>query len=240
MPIRYSVVIPAHNEAQNLPSLLEKIQQVLEKTGREFEIIVVNDNSTDNTKEVLEQLSRSVRNLKIICRNEHPGVGHTIREGLKKAQGEIIITMDGDLSHDPKKIPRLLERLDRFDMVCGSRYMPGGAAGMSLTRILLSGISNKIIKCLLRLPVSDSTSGFRVFKRKIIDTIVLKRGHFGIYLEILLKAYMEGFLITEEPITYHKRRYGKTKLIYWIQVWDYLRVIREITRLRLRKFFSSF
>ena len=96
----HSLVIPAHNEAKNLPKLLVKARSVLKKTKKKFEIILVNDNSTDNTIKVLEKLKNKIKELRIVNRKTNPGVGYAIREGLSKAKGDVIITMDGDLSHD--------------------------------------------------------------------------------------------------------------------------------------------
>ena len=231
----YSLVIPAHNEAKNLPKLLEKAFSVLKKTKEKFEIIVVNDNSTDNSNEVLKKLNRKIRELRIITRTKNPGAGYAIREGLSKVRGDTIITMDADLSHDPAEIVKFLKFLKDYDMICGSRYVKGGKAEMSYSRILVSSLFNLIFRKLIGIPVKDFTSGFRVYKAKIIDKIELKSKKFGIFIEIPLKAHLAGFKLTEIPISYHERGSGKSNLNYFRQGPEYLKVVLEALRIKLRK-----
>lgn len=227
MKIIYSIVAPAHNEAPNFPVLIASMDRVMASFQSPYEIIIVNDNSRDSSKDVLENLKKEFPSLAPIHRNSNPGVGNAIRAGLAQAQGEIIITLDSDLSHDPNEIPRLLEGLKTHDMVCGSRYMQGGKADMDLSRIVISGMFNLVFRGLLGLPVRDFTSGFRVYKRSIIETIQLKGEQFGIYIEIPIKANFAGFRITERAITYNKRAHGKTKLSYFKQGPEYLKVAIE-------------
>ncbi|MEK6984016.1 MAG: glycosyltransferase [Nanoarchaeota archaeon] len=231
----YSVVIPAHNESKNLAKLLDKAYKTLKNTNEKFEIIVVNDNSTDNSKKTLENLKKRIKQLKVITRTTDPGVGYAIREGLSNVKGEVTITMDGDLSHDPAEIPKLLKFLKDFDMVCGSRYAKGGSADMALSRIIVSGLFNLIFRNLVGIPIKDFTSGFRVCKTRVIKNIKLNSKTFGIYIEISLKAYLAGFKLTEIPITYHKRVFGKSNLNYFRQGPEYLKVAFEALKIKLLK-----
>lgn len=223
----YSVVTPARNESPNLPILVKGVDEILKTLGAAYEIIVVNDNSRDDSAQVLEDLTKSFPALRPIHRLSNPGVGSTIREGLSNAQGEVIITLDSDLSHNPQEIPSLLKELDHYDMVCGSRYMEGGRADMNLSRTIISGTFNVIFRRILGVPVKDFTSGFRVYKRTVIDTIELKGKQFGVYIEIPLKSHLAGFKLTERPITYHKRQFGTTQLSYLKQGPEYLKVALE-------------
>jgi glycosyltransferase involved in cell wall biosynthesis len=229
----YSLVIPAHNEARNLPKLLKKAALVLRKSKKKFEIIVVNDNSTDNSAEVLEKLKREIKELKVVTRRSKPGVGYALREGLAKASGNIIVTMDGDLSHNPGEIPSFLSLLKGCDMVCGSRYVKGGKADMACSRVVISGLFNIIFRGLIGIPVRDFTSGFRAYKKKVIKSIALKSRKFGIYIEIPIKAHLAGFKLREIPITYHKREFGKSNLNYFKQGPEYLRVVFEALLCRI-------
>lgn len=231
----YSLVMPAHNEARNLPKLLEKAYSVLKKTKEKFEIIVVNDNSTDNSDEVLEMLGKKIKELKVVARTKNPGAGFAIREGLSRAKGHVIITMDADLSHDPAEIPIFLKLLKNYDMVCGSRYAKGGKAEMAYSRILVSSLFNFIFRKVLGIPVRDFTSGFRVYKAEILDKIELKSKKFGIFIEIPLKAHLAGFKLTETPISYHERGFGKSNLNYFKQGPEYLKVAFEALRIKLGK-----
>lgn len=231
----HSLVIPAHNEAKNLQKLLKKAYSVLKKTKKKFEIIVVNDNSTDNSDEILKKLNEKIKELRIVTRTKNPGAGYAIREGLGKVRGDIIITMDGDLSHDPAEIANFLKFLKNYDMICGSRYAKGGKAEMTYSRILVSRLFNLIFRKLIGIPVKDFTSGFRAYKAKIIDKIELKSKKFGIFIEIPLKAHLAGFKLTEIPISYHERGFGKSNLNYFKQGPEYLKVAFEALKIKITK-----
>lgn len=231
----YSLVIPAHNEAKNLPKLIKKAYSVLKNTKEKFEIIVINDNSTDNSAEVLKSLQKKIKQLRFINRTTNPGVGFAIREGLSNVKGDTIVTMDGDLSHEPDEIPNFFRYLKDYDMVCGSRYIKGGKANMAYSRILVSGLFNFIFRNLIGIPIKDFTSGFRVYKTKVIKKIKLKSKTFGIYIEIPLKSHLAGFKLTEIPITYHKREFGKSNLNYFKQGPEYLKVALEALKIKLIK-----
>ena len=226
----YSVVVPAHNEAKNLERLVVGLRRELKKTKKPFEIIVVNDNSTDNTVEVLKKLKKRVKQLRAIHRTKDKGVGNTIRQGLNKVKGNFIITLDGDLSHNPKELPRFLKAIKKCDMVCGSRYTKYGKADMNLSRLLISGLFNSIFRKIFGLPVKDFTSGYRIYKREVIDNTKYKSSGFGIYIEIPLKAHLLGYKLKEVPITYKRRSTGKSKLSYLKQGPDYLRVVFDIIK----------
>lgn len=235
----YSVVIPAHNESKCLEKLVLKLKDDVSKLNKRFEIIIVNDNSTDDSLQVLKRLKKNVDELVIINREKNPGVGNAIREGLYKTKGKIIITMDGDLSHNPAEIPKLLGSLGKYDIVCGSRYIRGGKAYIEFSRKIISNTFNVIFRNLLRIPVKDFTSGFRAYKREVIEKINLKNENFGIYIEVPLKAYLAGFKLTEAPITYSKRKSGHSNLNYFVQGPEYLKVILEVLKVKLRNYFKS-
>lgn len=220
----YSVVIPAHNESKNIEKLVSNIYTILKKEKKEFEIIVVNDNSSDNTKEVLEMLHKRIRELKVFHKKGSPGVGYAKRLAFSKARGKYIITMDGDLSHNPFEIPKFIRAIKSSDMVCGSRYVVGGRADLTFGRRLISRSFNAIFKNLIGLPVKDFTSGFRIFKRSILSNINLRSKSFGIYVEIPIMVYLAGYKISEIAITYHKRTEGISNLNYLNQGPEYINV----------------
>ncbi len=223
--MKYSVVSPAHNESGNIVNLVRGVYKVMKGTNEKFEIIIVNDNSTDNTKEVLERLKTKIPQLKPVHRTKNKGVGNAIRDGLKNAKGWFIITLDGDLSHNPKEIPRFIKAIKNYDVVCGSRYVKAGKAEMEFSRTVISKTFNTLFRFLLGLPVKDFTSGFRIYKRKVIESIKLTSHGFGIYIEIPIKAYQNGFKFGEIPIHYYPREKGKSQLSYVKQGPEYLKVI---------------
>ena len=237
--IYYSIVVPAHNEAGNFKKLVLELKGSLSKLKKKFEIIIVNDNSTDDSLKVLKKIKKEVDELVIINRKRSPGVGNAIREGLYRTRGEIIITMDGDLSHNPDEIPKLLAKMGKYDMVCGSRYVNGSKANIEVSRKIISKTFNTLFGNLLRMPVRDFTSGFRAYRREIIEKINLENQNFGIYIEIPLKAYLNGFKLTEAPITYSKRQSGHSNLNYFAQGPEYLKVIFQVAKIKLKNYLTS-
>jgi ubiquinone/menaquinone biosynthesis C-methylase UbiE len=160
-------------------------------------------------------------------------VGLSIRKGLDKSTGDVIVTLDGDLSHNPSEIPNLIDALNDCDMVCGSRYTQGGKADMSLGRLVVSSLFNIVFRNLLGLPVKDFTSGFRAYKRSIIESIKFTSNGFGIYIEVPIKTFLAGFTIKEIPIRYRTRFRGKSNLNYLKQGPEYNKVIINALKLRI-------
>lgn len=220
-----SIVIPAHNEAGNLPELISAIDKVVASViSTEYEIFVVNDNSTDITEAVLKELKENHPALRYIHRKNGKGVGNTLRDGFKTAKGDIIITMDADLSHDPKYIPSLYSKLkEGYDIVIGSRYIKGGGMDSTMGRLILSrGFA--IFSNLLGLNVHDATTGYRAQKKKVLDELSLESEGFEIHIEIPMKAKKRGFRLCEIPIKYAKRKEGRSKLSYISEGPRYIKI----------------
>jgi len=211
------VVIPTYNEAENLPKLTMQIEKVLRK--RNFNLIVVDDNSPDNTAKVAQKLNQVYGNIIVRIQARKYGLGSAILEGLKIALAmkdvERIVTLDGDLSHDPSEIPKLLYVAQKTDFVQGSRYVEDGAVmGWGLRRRLISYAANMICKLLFRISIRDCTGNFRVYSRACAETIVKSAGSKGFewVVEALFVAKKHGFGVKEVPITFMERKEGKTKL----------------------------
>jgi glycosyltransferase involved in cell wall biosynthesis len=236
--IYYSAVVPCHNESGNLEKLVSRLSEVLKKEAKPFEIIIVNDNSRDDSKQVLDRLKKKFKELRYINRTTDPGVGNAKRAGFAAAQGEFIITMDGDLSHDPYELPKFLRLKDKYDIICGSRYISHGRAHMNWSRKLISGMFNLTFRTLIGIKVRDFTSGYRLIRRNVFDKVKLESHGFGIYIEIPLKAHIYGFRLTEVPITYHKREYGTSNLSYLKQGPEYVKVGLKTFGLRLARIFG--
>jgi glycosyltransferase involved in cell wall biosynthesis len=237
--IYYSAVVPCHNESGNLDRLVSGLANQLSKEKKPFEIIIVIDNSSDNSREILDKLKSKYKELRYLNRTSNPGVGNAKREGFAAARGEFIITMDGDLSHDPAELPKFLALKDRYDIICGSRYISKGRANMPFTRKLISGGFNLLFRTLIGIKVKDFTSGYRLIRREVFEKVKLESKGFGIYIEIPLKAHIYGYRLVEVPITYHKRAYGKSNLSYLKQGPEYLKVGIKAFWLRLTLPFSK-
>ena len=208
--MKVSIVIPMRDEAKNIPTLINKIKR--EMSNIDFEIIAINDGSTDNTKEVLEK----IHPIKIINREKQNRVtvGEAIRDGFKLVTGDIIVIMDSDLSHNPKYIPLMIEKLKESDLVIASRFMAGGFMNNEYGKKNLTRMYNAIARSLLKIRVMDFTHGFKAFKSEILNKIELTSTGFSIYAEIPIKAHVKGFKLAEIPMYYDKRKSGTSKFRY--------------------------
>lgn len=223
--MEYSAISPCHNEAKNIPGLVQGLMQQLKKTGKSFEIIIVNDNSTDNSEKVLEELKKKFKELKPLNRHSNPGVGNALKEGFSNAKGKYLITLDGDLSHDPEDLPKLLEGIKDCDLVAGSRLIEKGKADMPLSRKIISKTFNFMFRKVLGIKIRDFTSGYRVIRKKLLEEISpLESKGFGIFIEIPIKASRKKFKFKEVPIYYKKRFAGESNLGYFRQGPEYVKV----------------
>jgi len=229
--MKVAVVVPAHNEEENIEKLVNEIDNVLRSSKLIGEIIIVDDNSTDGTSTVLKKLSKKNKTytkINPLYRSDGVcGVGLTLREGIQAAKNcDIIVTMDGDFSHDPKEIPKLVGGIKNgADLVIGSRYMKGGQADMPRSRIIISSLYNLLSKLFLRTSIHDLTTGFRAMRRKALNKIKLTSEGFEIHPEIHLKIFKSGLNVIEIPIYYHRRGGGTSKLRYFKVGPGYLRVV---------------
>ncbi len=199
-----SVVIPTLNEAGNILEALTTIEKELKYPK---EIIVVDGNSTDGTKEIVKQT-----NCRLIIEPRR-GYGIALRKGMKNAKGNIIVMVDGDGTYEVKHINRLLNTLVKSDaeLVLATRmYDPGKAMG------LMNFVANKVItfcfNMLYKQGLSDSQSGFRAISHSAIEKVELHEGDMSFATEMLVKFAKKGFKMVEVPTVYKPRKYGKTKL----------------------------
>ncbi len=224
-----SIVIPTLNEEENIAKLISKIRKEI---GQPFEIIVVDDGSTDKTIELLKKLqTRMGRKLRIIRRKKR-GLGGAILTGLKAARGNLIVTMDADLSHEPSDINRMLKRIEGYDVIVGSRYLKDARIrNISWKRLLVSKVANFITKRLLGLEPLDLTNNFRIYRRSALEKIPLEKiqnKSFSFLVEILYLLTNAGCKILEFPIIFSERRDGLSKL----SKWQYLKFLQTVFRLK--------
>ncbi|TDA32867.1 MAG: polyprenol monophosphomannose synthase [Hadesarchaea archaeon] len=214
--MKASVILPTYNERENLPLLLARIEEVFRKSKILGEVIVVDDNSPDGTGKLAEELKKKYPFLKVIHRREKRGLGSAYLEGYRASKGEIIITMDADLSHDPSYLPELIKAVKKHDLVIGSRYVAGGKVlGWSPYRIAVSRFANLLGRLTIRGSIRDFTSGYRVYRKKAFREIVkggTKAGGYAFQLEALCRAARMGLKFGEVPITFVNRKHGKSKL----------------------------
>jgi dolichol-phosphate mannosyltransferase len=210
-----SIVIPMYNEAENAESTLNRVQEALASFGGAYEIIAVNDGSLDNTLEILNRLAEQDGKLKIISYPNNTGRGMALRKGFKESSGEIIVSIDADLSYSPQYILDLVETLRRepeVDLVLASPYMPGGGVkNVPALRLCVSKLGNRILRLVMPNRIYTSTGIFRAYRKKVLDSLELESDGKEIHLEILSKALALGYRVKEIPAILTSRKKGKSK-----------------------------
>ncbi|MGH2811816.1 MAG: polyprenol monophosphomannose synthase [Actinomycetota bacterium] len=223
-PERVIVVIPTYNEAESLGEIITRTL----RTSDDLAVLVVDDASPDRTGEIADKLAEGEPRLEVLHRPGKGGLGPAYIAGLRwglERGFDRLVEMDADLSHDPAVIPDLVEAAQGSALVIGSRYVPGGRVqGWSWGRHILSRAGNLYARVLLGFPIRDSTSGFRCFRREVLEAIALERirsDGYAFQVEAAYRAWRMGFRLREIPITFVARRSGASKLSRRI-VWEAL------------------
>ncbi len=213
--IDISVVVPMFNEEENATKTLQRLSDVLDSTDKRWEIVTVDDGSTDKTKGLVEDFAEFNRCVKLISYSPNQGRGKALRVGFQSAQGKIICTTDADLSYDEKHIVRMMRLLEQnqdVDLVIGSPYIEGGKAeGVPFMRLLLSRLGNKILGFAMKGRISTVTGVLRAYRRECIKSLELESDGKEIHLEILSKALSMGYKALEMPATLQARKKGRSK-----------------------------
>jgi dolichol-phosphate mannosyltransferase len=209
------VVVPTYNER---PTVAAVVTGVL-AAGPGVDVLVVDDDSPDGTGEVVEDLAGEEPRIRLIRRGGKLGLASAYLTGFRRALEEsydLVVEMDADLSHQPEELPRLLEGATRLDLTIGSRYVDGGGvANWSRVRLGLSKAGNAYARLALGIPVADSTSGYRVYRRPVLEALVNQGIHsegYAFQIELAYRAWRMGYRIGEVPITFREREHGTSKL----------------------------
>jgi len=227
---KIGIVIPTYNESKNIPILIKKIIDLKLNT----KIIIVDDNSPDGTGEIADNLAKKYKNkIFVIHRKGKLGLGTAHIAGYKRAikfNCDLIFSMDGDLSHNPKYIPDFLKKINEgYDIVLGSRYVKGGDFSKNIKRKIISRGANLFAKLMLGMTVNDLTTGYRCYKRKVLESIALdkiKSDGYSFLEEILFFCKKKGFKMAETPIIFTLRKEGKSKLARKEIIKFFLTVLR--------------
>lgn len=203
--MKLSIVIPLLNESKSLNELHSLIKAVLIKNKYTYEIIFIDDGSTDNSVEVLKKLKSKDKNIKILTFRKNFGKASALAAGFREAKNEYIVTMDADLQDDPKEIPNLINKLkEGYDLVSGwkyKRYDP-------ISKVLPSRIFNFIVSIVTGTKLHDVNCGLKIYKNEVIKSLDI---YGSLHRFIPALAKVKGFKVTEIKIRHHKRKYGKTK-----------------------------
>jgi dolichol-phosphate mannosyltransferase len=232
------VIIPTYNEMENIDKI---IRQVI-MTGASIDILIIDDNSPDGTAEHVKKMQQEFNNIQLIERAGKMGLGTAYVAGFKYALQngyDYIFEMDADFSHDPNEIPNFLTAIKEADLIIGSRYIKGvNVVNWPLSRLLLSYFANRYTSFVTGLPVRDSTSGFKCFRRQVLASLNLENVHSGGYsfqIEMNFKAWKKGFRLKEIPIIFIDRAVGKSKMSK--------QIIREavfmVWKLKIRSIFGK-
>ncbi len=205
-PLDLSVVVPLYNEEESLPHLVQQLTDALRPSGERFELVLVNDGSSDRTAEVLEQLSHEVPELVAVLLRKNYGQTAAMAAGFDVAQGDVIVSLDGDLQNDPADIPMLLAKLrEGYDLVSGWRHQRQDAA---LQRKLPSRIANRLIGRVTGVKLHDYGCSLKAYRREVLSDMRLY-GELHRFLPAL--AFIEGARITEVKVNHRARQYGSSK-----------------------------
>ena len=206
-----SVVVPCHNEQQNLQALTDSIRVALDPLHRPYEIVYTDDGSTDATWDTLRELSRNDPRVRAQRFERNAGQSAALWAGMQTARGKILVTLDADLQNDPKDIPKLLDALRDADCVCGTR-VEARSRGDSFVRVASSRIANWVRNKLSDEEISDAGCCYRAFRRECIANVRCFRG-FHRFLPTLVR--MEGFRLTEVAVSHNPRRAGASHYGIW-------------------------
>jgi len=221
-PLHLACVVPAHNEIDNIERVVEVLTATLQNapTLSGYTIIIVNDNSTDGTGTLADQLARD-SHVQVVHRSKDPGFGNAVKAGIAASlhdpRVEVIVPVMGDLSDDPDDILLMVEKIaEGYDVVYGSRFIAGGElCEYPKAKWIANRAFNNLIRFLFGIPHKDITNAFKAYRREVFEEIGLDSLHasgFDLTIEIPLKAYIVGFSSCEVPAHWHNRTAGEAKL----------------------------
>lgn len=211
--MKFSAVIPVFNEAESLETFQKELYEAMQKTSSDYEIIYVDDASTDSSLDILKKLAKNCEQIKIISFKENRGQSTALVAGFKQARGEWIITLDADLQNPPQEIPKLLRFSDKFDFITGVRRKREDSS--------LRKISSSIAKFFRLLILGDTTKdtgcSLRLFKREVVEQLPFFK-NFHRFFTLLARRY--GFKIKEVTVKHNVRKFGKSKYKTLKRTWE--------------------
>lgn len=229
-----SVVVPAYNEEGNIASVIERIEATLDFP---HELVVVNDHSVDRTRDIVVGLAARYPRTRLVDNARPRGFANALRTGFENAAGEFVIPVMGDLCDDLGTIKRMLQKAgDGYDIICGSRYIRGGARlGGSRVKGFFSCFVGWSLRFLLSIPTHDVANAFKMYRTKVIESVEIKATGFEISMEITLKGFYAGFRIAEVPTVWKERTAGKSSFkmlklfpnYFRLYAWGIMKALRR-------------
>jgi dolichol-phosphate mannosyltransferase len=213
--MKLSVIMPAHNEVEGVWGTVEHLYRTLLTNNVPFEIVVINDHSTDGTERVLEELALEFPGVRWVTNERPGGFGYALQTGLEAFEGDAVCIVMADASDDPGDVVQYYRKLEEgYECVFGSRFMrKSRVVDYPRHKLLLNRLANWFIKALFRLEYNDTTNAFKCYRREVIAGVQpILSPHFNITVELPLKALTRGFTYTVVPINWYNRATGVSKL----------------------------
>ena len=213
--MKLSIVMPAHNEEDCIAQAIRDIVDKLDREKIEYELMVVNDNSSDNTRQIIENLMSANSNIKLINRKSPNGFGRAVSDGLSQITGDVAGIVMGDLSDDPKDVVKCFRKIEEgHDCVFGSRFLKGSnVKDYPIVKLFINRLANAFIQVLFLTKANDVTNAFKLYKTEVIRAVQpIQALYFNITVEIPLKAMVRGFSFVQIPINWYGRKSGVSKL----------------------------
>lgn len=209
--LKLSVIIPVHNQCESIAKCVKEVTKVMADTKLDYEVIVVDDGSEDDTYNIARGLARKDPRVKAVRKNPNMGKGHAIKTGFQHSTSAIVAYMDADLSMHPQQMTHYLQKLVGADAVIASKRHPKSDISYPLHRKALSKGFNLLVRAMFGLPLSDTQCGFKVFRREVLEDVMprllVKRYAFDV--ELLVNTNRRGYKVVEAPITL---RHGEERL----------------------------
>ena len=209
-----SAIIPCHNEEESLGQVVEELVTELTNEKIDYEIIIVDDNSVDETSKIADRLAEENSRLKVVHRTSLPGFGRAVKAGLDGTSGDVIILVMGDASDEAKDVVKLYREIEKgYDVVYGSRFKRGTIVrDYPLLKLLINRLANQFIRFLFLIKENDITNAFKAYRRYVIEKIKpIEATEFNITVELPLKALAAGFNKSEVPVNWYGRDSGVSK-----------------------------
>ena len=209
------IISPTYNEKDNISTIIHEVFV----RDHNYHMLIIDDNSPDGTADIVRELKKTYSNLHLVVRDKKNGLGKAYVFGFKwalKRDFEAIVQMDADMSHHPKEIEQMKKLLKNYDLSIGSRYIDGvSVVKWPIRRLILSYGANLYSRIITGMPLRDATGGFKVWKRKVLESIDLdnvKSSGYSFQIEMNFRAWIKGFKLVEHPIIFIDRTIGQSKM----------------------------
>jgi glycosyltransferase involved in cell wall biosynthesis len=224
-----SVIIPIYNERELLPRVLEKLRAV--ELPLELELILVDDCSTDGTREYLAKYEAGKPGVKVLTHKRNRGKGRAIRTGLEAVTGDIVLIQDADLEYDPSEIPSIIAPIidGRCEVTYGSRFLGRTPTGMRLPNYVANKLLVVLVALLFWQVITDEATAYKAFRTEVIRAIPLRCERFEFCPEVTAKLLLKGHRIHEVPVTFFARTFEEGKKIGWR---DFIEAVSTLLRCR--------